>query len=119
MTTACDPTFDFDSWADLAKSDAEAFEQRRRDLIEAFIADAPEHMQARLRRVQWRVDAERRRYKHPLKSCVMVFDMMWDSLYGDHGLLQALLALNDPDGVLGGGGESAKAQILNFRHKPD
>lgn len=115
MSSALDTPFDFDAWANLARDDADAFEQLRREVIEAFIAQAPEHMRARLLRLQWRVDAERRRYKHPLKSCVMVFNMMWDSLYGDHGLLQAITALNDPDGGTEAGAQGQSAQVLTFR----
>lgn len=93
-----DPTaaFDFDTWATLAREDAEAFERQRRELLEQFIAQAPEHLQDRLRRLQWRIDAERWRYKHPLKSCVVLHAMMWESLYGPGGLLEALNALRDP-----------------------
>ncbi|MCU0841868.1 MAG: DUF3135 domain-containing protein [Thiobacillaceae bacterium] len=89
------PPFDFDEWANLARNDAAAFELRRREVVEQFIAQAPAHQRERLRRLQWRIDAERRRYKHPLKSCLAIYDMMWDSLYGGHGLLEALLALRD------------------------
>lgn len=94
------PPFDFDEWATLARNDASAFERRRRQAVEQVIAEAPEHQRERLRRLQWRIDAERRRYKHPLKSCLAIYDMMWESLYGGHGLLEALLALRDlePDG---------------------
>lgn len=115
MSSALEAPFDFDVWAELARNDAEAFEQRRLEVIEASIASAPESMQPRLRRLQWRIDAERRRYKHPLKSCVMVFNMMWDSVYGEHGLLWALNALNDPDQPLSRQPDDCGAKILPLR----
>lgn len=95
LPTPPSPPFDFDEWANLASNDAAAFELRRREAVEQFIAQAPEQQRERLRRLQWRIDAERRRYKHPLKSCLALYGMMWDSLYGGHGLLPALLALRD------------------------
>lgn len=90
------PAFDFDTWAALARSDPEAFELRRKELIEQFIAAAPAHLQARLRGLQWRIDIERKRYKHPLKSCIALHAMMWEAMYGEGGLLEALNRLREP-----------------------
>ncbi len=106
--------FDFDTWAALAREDAEAFERRRQELLEQFIAQAPAHLQERLRRLQWRIDAERRRYKHPLKSCMALHAMMWESMYGSGGLLEALNSLRDP--LLGKPQSSPRSgDILPFR----
>lgn len=106
--------FDFDAWAALAKEDAAAFERRRQEFLEQFIAQAPEHLQDRLRRLQWRIDIERRRYKHPLKSCLALHAMMWESMYGSGGLLDALNSLRDP--LLGQPQKPARSGvILPFR----
>ncbi len=96
MALSPTPHFDFDSWALLAKEDPDAFEERRRELLEQVIAQAPEHLQARLRGLQWRIDMERRRYKHPLKSCIALHVMMWEAVYGKGGLLEALHRLREP-----------------------
>lgn len=107
-------SFDFDTWATLAREDAAAFERRREELLQQFIAQAPQHLQERLRRLQWRIDAERRRYKHPLKSCMALHAMMWESMYGSGGLLEALITLREP--LLGQSQEPARsADILPFR----
>lgn len=107
-------SFDFDTWATLAREDAAAFERRREGLLQQFIAQAPQHLQERLRRLQWRIDAERRRYKHPLKSCMAVHAMMWESMYSSGGLLEALNTLREP--LLGQSQEpSRSADILPFR----
>ena len=82
--------FDFDEWRQLAETDPEAFELRRQQVIESLIASAPSKRQQRLRGLQWRVDMERRKASDPLLSCRKVFGMMWHSVYGDNGLLQAL-----------------------------
>ncbi len=96
MTPTQTPDFDFDTWAELARSDPEAFELRRKALIEQLIAAAPAHLRDRLRGLQWRIDVERRRYKHPLKSCIALHVMMWESMYGKGGLLEALNRLREP-----------------------
>lgn len=114
MQTDPSTPFDFDAWATLAREDAAAFECRRRELLERSIAQAPEHLQDRLRRLQWRIDAERRRYKHPLKSCMALYTMMWESMYGSGGLLEALSSLREP--LLGQTQTPARtADILPFR----
>ena len=82
--------FDFDEWRKLAETDPALFELRRRQAVEALIAKAPGNRQHRLRGIQWRVDMERSKYRHSLVSCQKVFGMMWKSVYGDQGLMQAL-----------------------------
>ncbi len=82
--------FDFEAWARLAREDPEAFERRRRELLRRAIAQAPEGLRSRLEGLQWRVDAERARARHPMGACVRLFRMMWGSVYGQGGLQQAL-----------------------------
>ena len=77
---------DFDAWADIARTDPDAFERMRLDAIEEFINSVPEQNQERLRRFQWRIDQERRRAKTPLGACIRISNMMWQSLLGDGGL---------------------------------
>lgn len=107
-------TFDFEAWSNLARADPQAFEKLRREMVEALIQTAPESLRPRLHGLQWRIDMERGRYKHPLKSCISLFNMMWDSVYGDHGLLWALqslhLAAHDQDADP----EPALAQVIPF-----
>lgn len=88
--------FDFQQWAALAKADPEAFEARRAQEIEDFIAAAAPHHQARLRGLQWQVDLLRSRARNPLSACVQIFNQMWDSVYGERGLLDALRAIDGP-----------------------
>jgi hypothetical protein len=90
--------FDFDAWAQLAKTDPPAFEARRKALIEQTIECAQPHQRERLRRLQWKVDQIRDRSSHPLGACVKISDMMWNSLAGTGGLRDALLRLGSaPD----------------------
>jgi hypothetical protein len=85
--------FDFDEWSALAKADPAAFEQKRLDLIEEFLASLPLHDQKRLRGLQFRIDMERRRARTPMAACLKLSAMMWDSLMGSRGLKNALDSL--------------------------
>ena len=82
--------FDFDEWKNLFEADPIAFETRRRELIDAAIQRASGKMRQRLRGLQWRIDITRRRYKHPLVSSAKIFEMMWQKVYGENGLLEVL-----------------------------
>ena len=65
---------DFDTAMELARTDPEAFEQYRKDVIEALIARAP----------------ERNRAANPMSACVKLYRMMWESFAGECGLIDAL-----------------------------
>lgn len=84
------PDFDFDEWMALAKADPEAFEERRKQAIEGFMAQAPEARRHRLRCTQWRVERVREKCSNPMSACLKMQDLMWDSLYAENGLLWAL-----------------------------
>ena len=88
-------TFNFDEWATLAKTDPTAFAHRRADVIEAVIASAPLERQQQLRRLQWRIDMERQRCSNPMHACIHLFNKMWGSVYGERGLLNALLMVQN------------------------
>jgi hypothetical protein len=81
--------FDFAGWAELAQRDPEGFEAARRVAVEALITRLGTGTQ--LRRLQWRVDAERQRAKVPLKSCLAISDMMWTAFVEMHSLLVGLI----------------------------
>lgn len=85
--------FNFDEWMQLAANQPEEFEQRRKAVIEDFISRAPEHHQARLRSMQWRIDQERERSSNPLSACIRLYRMMLRSVYGDNGFISALKML--------------------------
>lgn len=90
MLVSSETAFDFEAWAALAKTDPEAFEAQRRRLIAQTIETMPPHQRARLRGLQWRIDMERARYRHPLASCAWMFNQMWSAVYGKEGLVDAL-----------------------------
>lgn len=82
--------FDFDEWRLLFETSPDAFEERRREAIESAIHLAPPDRQRRLRGLQWQIDVIRSRYKHPVAASSKLFQMMWDKVYGENGLQQAL-----------------------------
>ncbi|WP_018718668.1 DUF3135 domain-containing protein [Arhodomonas aquaeolei] len=85
--------FDFDEWAELARSWPETFERRRRAAVEAAIGARPGRRSERLRRLQWRIDRERERAANPMDACVRLHRMMWRSFAGPGGLAERLNAM--------------------------
>lgn len=82
---------DFTEWAELATSDPEAFEEKREEAVESFIRSVPtESRRRRLRHLQWQIDGIRHRSQSPLGACIKITNMMWDSVYGEGGLLDTL-----------------------------
>lgn len=115
-------TFNFDEWCALAKRDPAAFEAKRRDVLEQLICTSPNHMQQRLRSLQWRVDMERARAKNPNSACVNIYRMMWNRVYGENGLLDALDGLLNATSATGHGqlaqapgSDTKSADVLKFR----
>ena len=86
---------DFDQWLKLANTDMSAFEALRRATINQVIEQAPEEQQDRLRRLQWRIDQERRRCKSPMGACIRISRMMWDQMMGEGGLVERLHELTN------------------------
>ncbi len=74
----------------LAEQDPDAFERRRHEIIESALVRVPEERSQRMRRLQWRIDQERLRCRTPLAACIALSRMMWDSVTGNHGLLEVL-----------------------------
>jgi hypothetical protein len=90
MDNDTEKAFDFEYWAQLWKRDPQVFEVERARLMKMFIASAPESKRQRLHAIQWRVDIVRKQAKTPMAASLRVQKMMWDSLCGKHGLLNAL-----------------------------
>lgn len=77
---------DFSEWAEAAERDPAAFEQMRLAAIEDYINSVPEESRERLRRLQWRIDQERRLGRTPMGACIRLSRMMWKNVLGDGGL---------------------------------
>lgn len=72
--------FDFEAWAKLARENPEEFERRREQEIRKVI-DARPDLKHRLEGLQFRIDAERKLARTPLKACLRVSTLMWNSFY--------------------------------------
>ena len=103
------PLIDFDEWAALAQSDPEAFEARRRAVIEEAIGRSRTGSQQRLRCIQWKIDQVRDRATNPLSACVKISEMMWESLVGRGGLKEVLEQLDKDQPAL------PKAKVLDLQ----
>lgn len=68
-----------DVLARLAREDPEALEALRRELIERYIAGAPEGIQLRLRQLQFRIDGIRKTSSSPLVASQRIHALMWES----------------------------------------
>ncbi len=90
-------SFDFEYWAALARKNPEAFESMRQKCLEALIEQAPEHSKQRMRGLQWQIDQTRARSANPMAACLNISKMMWESVTGEGGLLEAL---EQPDKLL-------------------
>jgi hypothetical protein len=91
------PTFDFDSWAALARNNPQAFEAKRNDVLENAIQQAPAQRRQRLRCLQWKLDHVRHTAPTPMAATVRMQQLMWDSVAGENGLLARLQQLQDPE----------------------
>lgn len=87
---------DFDEAVALARQDPEAYEQYRLDAVEALITRASRKNQQHLRRLQWRIDQERKRAPNAVAACVKIYQMMWDSFNGDNGFVDIICNGNYP-----------------------
>lgn len=72
--------FDFDGWAQLARSDAAGYFRARRCAIESFIAAAPEHVAESLRQLQNTIDNVRACAGSPLVATSQISGLMRERL---------------------------------------
>ncbi|HSG21339.1 MAG TPA: DUF3135 domain-containing protein [Azonexus sp.] len=111
---------DHEFLSQLARDDPAAFEALRLKLVENGITSAPERMQARLRGLQFRIDAIRRLSRSPLGATVKLNAMMWESFFEMHQQLQAFVRLTEsPEACPTVSAEADSgchdAQIIEFR----
>jgi len=85
--------FDFDAWVELARQDPQAFEEKRKRIIEDAIRGAPPHKQQRLRCLQWKLDKIRETSRTPMIACLHINRLLWENVTGEHGLLNRMQQL--------------------------
>ena len=89
-TASRNPSFNFDSWAILARENPQLFEIKRKRIIEQAISQASPRRQKRLRCLQWQLDQIRNTSGTPLAASLRMQQMLWEKLAGDAGLLACL-----------------------------
>jgi hypothetical protein len=106
---------DFDHLLKLAEKDPVKFEDMRQQAIDTFIATLPDERQVHLRRLQWRIDQERRN-RSPLSACIHISSLMWDNMVGPTGMLNYLRGVNSEAGHYHRGENCC--DILDFPLRP-
>lgn len=91
----------------LAKRDPEGLENLRKQQIEQLITAAPAKLQNRLRGLQFQIDSRRRLHKSPMGACLMISDMMLDSLGRLNEALHGSITHDAPQ-------ETRPASVLKF-----
>lgn len=81
-------TFDFDHWAALSKSDPQAFEHLRTQVIDAYCQEMETKQRPWLDSIRWRIDVERARSRSPLQCCLKLSSLMWDRFFDLNEVLQ-------------------------------
>ncbi|MCU7904344.1 MAG: DUF3135 domain-containing protein [Candidatus Thiodiazotropha sp. (ex Epidulcina cf. delphinae)] len=104
---------DFDHLLSLAEKDPVRFEDMRQEAIDAYIATLPADRQVRMRRLQWRIDQERRN-RSPLSACMRISGMMWEHIVGPRGLLGCLQG----DWTITAGSQRVKCSVVEFPAEP-
>jgi len=106
-----DSSFDFDEWSALARTDPEAFDLKRREMIDESIGHGVD--QRRLLGLQCRIDLERIRAHTPLKACLRLSSLMWDSFHELHELTASLGDASTPEET--SNRSTAGATVLPFK----
>lgn len=109
--------FDFDKWMRLYQEDPEAFERERRGVIDAFLDSVPQERREELLKLQWRVDAERRRHRSATGSMVAIQRMMFTELSRLSKSLEVLQALLRGGPTPSFSTEKGSAIVLPFQRK--
>jgi hypothetical protein len=102
---------DFDHLLKLAERDPVKFEALRQRTIDTYIATLPDERQMHMRRLQWRIDQERRN-RSPLSACIRISGLMWDNMVGPKGMLSYLRGV-DSEAKLGEK-QGVSCEILQF-----
>lgn len=111
------PPFDFEAWAKLARENPEEFERRREQEIRNVINARPD-LQQRLEGLQFRIDAERKLARTPLKACLRLSTLMWSRFYDLKDQLDGLVAGVPGTATYSSASTPRHADIIPLRRSP-
>lgn len=103
-------SFDFEYWAELHKRSPKEFEEKRAILMETYVENIAEHHQRRAKGILFQIDAIRRNPNTPIKNCIEISKMMWDSLLEMQNILSSPETLTPLE-------MHPKADILKFKQR--
>jgi len=103
--------FDFDAWVKLARQDPQAFEEKRKRIIDDAIKAAPASKRQRLRCLQWKLDKIRETSRTPMIACLHINRLLWENVTSERGLLNTLQY-----GINECSDERATAEIIPLPH---
>lgn len=117
MSEETTPGKDFTAWSKVAQEDPDAFEAMRLAAIEDFLQTVPPENRERLRRLQWRIDQERRLAHSPMGACMRLSRLMWEQVLGEGGLRERFKELGQSmtrgdGGNRGFSGKTAEVVVL-------
>lgn len=104
----------FDELAELYRTDPQAFEEKRKEMLEdnlvKICGDCPEKL-ARCRAMQWRIDQELSRYKNPVAKYNKMVEMFWKQFSEFQVSLNTLQGEIESEKL-----EPKKAEIIQFNN---
>lgn len=71
--------FNFDEWAELARSDPAEFEEKRQQTLRVAIEQAPARHRRKLEGTLFLIEANRAKAKNPLHRAILAAQLMWAS----------------------------------------
>ncbi|MCG7897206.1 MAG: DUF3135 domain-containing protein [Candidatus Thiodiazotropha lotti] len=87
------------------------FEALRQKTIDTYIATLPDERQTQMRRLQWRIDQERRN-RSPISACMRISGLMWENMLGPKGMLGYLHSIRSDPGL--GHNGASRCEIVEF-----
>jgi len=82
---------------DLHKTDIEAFDVYRKELVEEAINKLPEDRQQKARQNQWKLDNTLRKYKDPVARMNKMIEIFWEGVYEFRDVIKTATAVKKDD----------------------
>jgi Protein of unknown function (DUF3135) len=112
--------FNFDEWAELAKSDPAEFEERRQQTLRVAVEQAPARHRRKLEGTLFRIEANRAKAKNPLHHAILASQLMWASFEEMRASLNQVSGgrPRDPEQAARHSAERRSATITTFSQTP-
>lgn len=81
---------DHDFLSNLYKTNPEAFDEYRKELLEELFNKLPKKKQKHARQLQWKIESELRKYKDPIAKMNKMVEMFWEGVYEFKDVMKAV-----------------------------